>query len=288
MNKSCFEEVCSRLRKLAQRNETMNQLPELEEFVRKNFDLFPKDYASTSHEKRYSTGKLEGELFLKLASLCNFKNRDDNAREASDMFRLLGYESYKQNPKRFRQKIENYKKKQKSLKGKYTPNTHARKTTRRRELKERALSVASSSEVDDNYSPSVSSDTETISTNSREESITTKPFTESPKDESTELIKDLERDSYSDPLLDQPLPWNHSDSNSPILPGGDLILLDDVSSTNPLFNTDLELAIQEKFAEEHKNILSTIFNNEDNHNSTFSDNTDVYMYQFYFDNFFAS
>ena len=39
MNKSCYEEVCSRLRKLAQHNETVSQLPELEEYIRKNFDF---------------------------------------------------------------------------------------------------------------------------------------------------------------------------------------------------------------------------------------------------------
>ena len=281
MNKTCFEEVCSRLRKLAQHNETMSQLPELEEYIRKNFDLFSKDYSSTSHEKRYSTGKLEGELFLKLAGICNFKNRDDNAKEASDIFRLLGYESYKQKPRRFRQKIENYKKQQKSKRAKSTTVTSARKTTRKRELKERSLSVMSSSEADDNYSPSVSSDTETISPNSREESITPKPITESPKEESTELIKDWVPDDYLDPFRDQPFSWNRPASNSLFLSGGDMILIADMSSLNPLYNTDVELAIQEQFAEENKIITSTLFNSEENHNSTFSDNTDVYMYQFF-------
>lgn len=280
MNKTCFEEVCSRLRKLAQHNETMSQLPELEEFVRRNFDLFSKDYGSTSHEKRYSTGKLEGELFLKLAGICNFKNRDDNAREASDIFRLLGYESYKQKPNRFRQKIENYKKKQKSMYGKSSPNTITRKTIRRRVVKKRNILVASSSEVDESYSASVSSDTETVSTNSREESVTSEPIPETTERQSTELIQYLDLGLYLDQPREQPLSWNRSISNS-LLSGGYDILSADSSSLDPLYNTDVELAIQEQFAEEHKITFSTIFNSEDAHTSTFSDNTDVDIYQFY-------
>ena len=282
MNKSCYEEVCNRLRKLAQHNETVSQLPELEEYIRKNFDLFAKDYGGTSHNARYSTGKLEGELFLKLASICNFKNRDDNAKEASDIFRLLGYESYKQKPNRFRQKIENYKKKLKSKSGRSSTARAIRRPTRRRVVVEKTVSVPSSPEVDESYTRSSLSDTESISTNSEEESQPPKSTTEnSEEDDSTDSSKLIEYVKYLDQPYDQYMFWKSSGSNSLFVPEGDFILSADTSTLNGLYNTDVELAVQEQFAEEHKITFSTILNSEENHNSTFSDDTNVYIFPFF-------
>ena len=70
-----------------------------------------EDYKHTSTNKRFSTGKLEKKIFIMLADICHWENGNDNAKQAGDIMIMLGYMSYKERPNRFRQKVENEKKK---------------------------------------------------------------------------------------------------------------------------------------------------------------------------------
>lgn len=69
------------------------------------------DYKRTSTKQRFSTGKLEKKIFLLLADICQWENGNENAKQAGEIMTMLGYASYKLKPNRFRQKVENEKKK---------------------------------------------------------------------------------------------------------------------------------------------------------------------------------
>lgn len=272
MSRPCFDEVKTRLHKLAQHNDTENYLPDLEEFILRNIDSFKNDYKNTSHDKRYSTGKLESELFLKLARLCNYKNRDENAKEASYIFQLLGYESYKEKPKRFRQKIENYKKKLKAKKA----HQSNRKNKKRAFIKEKRLSVSSISENDESYSQSFS-ESDSISEKSSDEVVEPKQSPSSPSTSpswtypltvlnsySTEIFDTISPDSLS---LDCPTtPILDRDCFGPIYMG----------SSDGLYNSDEELAFQEQYVEQHKIAFASIIPTAECFTTLFSDNTDAF------------
>ena len=105
------EEVVEILHRLGDRNSTQDIVLELETYLRKNGDRCVDDYDHTCKEQRFSSGKYEKEIFQYLADICKKQNGNGNAADASRIMILLGYESYKTKPKRFRQKIENMKKK---------------------------------------------------------------------------------------------------------------------------------------------------------------------------------
>ena len=105
------EEVVDILHRLGQRNSTLDLVQELEVYLHKNGDRCIEDYDNTCKEQRFSSGKYEKEIFSYLAAICKKQNGNGNAADASRVMILLGYESYRTKPKRFRQKIENMKKK---------------------------------------------------------------------------------------------------------------------------------------------------------------------------------
>ena len=105
------EEVVEILHRLGDRNSTQDKVQELEVYLRKNGHRCVEDYDNTCKEQRYSSGKYEKEIFTYLADICKKQNGNGNAADASRVMILLGYESYRTKPKRFRQKIENMKKK---------------------------------------------------------------------------------------------------------------------------------------------------------------------------------
>lgn len=95
---------------LGDHNHTEDIAKQLIEFVKKHKNEFKDDYINTCRDQRFSSGKLEKEVFLMLAHMCHLQNAGGNAAQASKIMYHLGYESYHLNPKRFRQKIENLKK----------------------------------------------------------------------------------------------------------------------------------------------------------------------------------
>ena len=83
-------------------------------FLKEHYLQCGEDYKRTSTNERYSTGKLEKKIFIKLADICHWENGNDNAKQAGDIMIMLGYMSYKERPNRFRQKVENGKKKKRN------------------------------------------------------------------------------------------------------------------------------------------------------------------------------
>lgn len=99
---------------LAQVNGTISKCDDVLKFIQANLSKFVEDYKSTSQKDRYSTGKLEKRIFIHLAELCKWNNGNENAKMASSILTELGYLSYQKKEKRFRQKVENEKKKMKN------------------------------------------------------------------------------------------------------------------------------------------------------------------------------
>lgn len=129
--------VLNRIAQLARLNGTSGMLHEVSSFVEHNFVKFAEDYQNTSQKDRFSTGKLEKRIFTYLADLCNWNNGNDNAQYASSILNDLGYHSYKMKEKRFRQKVENEKKKRKGLKGRSIRSASRKyNTSRKMELEE--------------------------------------------------------------------------------------------------------------------------------------------------------
>ena len=278
-----LDNILARLSKLAQQNGTQKLVSDLEVYIRKYSNQFVEDYKNTSHRKRYSTGKLEGELFLKLAGICNFRNCNDNAKEASEIFSLLGYESYKQKPHRFRQKIENYKKKQKLKKS----SVRSRKSAKRKIVKEES-SDELPSDNEESSTPSLSSDSESVSVCPKEKSvpevqgvkkvgddleISINSEISFPWDQELDPINDLvpsiaiTRDLW-DPayfLVDEATTRSDSESNNE-------------SNYDDLMNQDYILAYQQQCVEEHKIAFATIFNKANAYSDNFSDTTSVDMF----------
>jgi len=96
---------------LGENNKTEKITVVLIKLLENCYDKCADDYKHTSTNQRYSTGKLERKIFLKLADICNWKNSNGNAKRGGDIMYQLGYLSYDERPNRFRQKVENEKKK---------------------------------------------------------------------------------------------------------------------------------------------------------------------------------
>lgn len=101
--------------KIAKENNTKYMKRDVLAFISKHFHEFKHDYNSTSRLKRLTTGRLEKLLFILLGKLCKGSNRRGNSKHGSNIMISCGYSSYKKNPKRFVQKMENYKKKDKHM-----------------------------------------------------------------------------------------------------------------------------------------------------------------------------
>ena len=111
-----LEEIKATLLDLGKRNDTLELSRSLIEYIERNQAEFQNDYSHTCKEQRFSSGKVEKQVFLKLADICKRQNGNGNAAQASRVMILLGYDSYRINPQRFRQKIENLKKMEKAKK----------------------------------------------------------------------------------------------------------------------------------------------------------------------------
>lgn len=109
-----MEIIREKVQQLAQVNGTTSKSEDVLKFIQANLNKFAEDYKSTSQKDRFSTGKLEKRIFIYLAELCKWNNGNENARIASAILTELGYHSYQKKEKRFRQKVENEKKKMKN------------------------------------------------------------------------------------------------------------------------------------------------------------------------------
>ena len=103
-------EVFELINSLASINNTKQEAEQAKMFVKENWEKFLRDFKSTS--KRYPTGRIERVLFKLIAKVCNWKTYKDYMRTASQIMILCGYYSYEKNKNRFKQKIQNYLKKE--------------------------------------------------------------------------------------------------------------------------------------------------------------------------------
>ena len=108
-----LEKVYERVDTLASKERTENEAWIVKCFVKENWARFPSDYENTSRNQRYSSGKVENELFNHIAGLCKWKTNMEYMKIANQIMIYCGYDSYKKNKNRFKQKIENNKKKNK-------------------------------------------------------------------------------------------------------------------------------------------------------------------------------
>ena len=101
------DEVFLLVNELGEKNGTLDAARELTSYLEKNGDQCKEDYAKTSRDQRYSSGKIEKVIFKLLAKVVNKQNKNGNALKASRIMSLLGYNSYTERSHRFRQKMEN-------------------------------------------------------------------------------------------------------------------------------------------------------------------------------------
>ena len=97
---------------LASKEHTETETRIAKRFVEENWAKFPSDYENTSRNQRCSSGKVENELFNHIAGLCKWKTNKEYMKIANQIMILCGYNSYKKNKNRFKQKIENILKKE--------------------------------------------------------------------------------------------------------------------------------------------------------------------------------
>ena len=125
-----LEKVYERVDTLASKEHTENEARIVKCFVKENWAKFPSDYENTSRNQRCSSGKVENELFKHIADLCNWKTNKEYMKIASQIMILCGYRSYEKNKNRFKQKIQNYLKKEKKspkMEGKKRKRTNKKK-----------------------------------------------------------------------------------------------------------------------------------------------------------------
>ena len=107
-----LREVFKLINSLASINNTKHEAEQAKMFVKENWEKFLRDFKSTP-TIRYPTGRIERVLFKLIANVCDWKTNKDYMRTASQIMILCGYHSYEKNKNRFKQKIENMKKKNK-------------------------------------------------------------------------------------------------------------------------------------------------------------------------------
>ena len=130
---------------LAKMNETIHVLPSFIQYVKDKYQDFPADYEYSSHLQRHSTGLLERKLVNYLIQLAAFKCSQFNCQIASQVMVLLGYESYQIRSHRFRQKVENYLRKQRKTGGGVPPSSRA--TSKKKQTMDEPSSVASKTDT---------------------------------------------------------------------------------------------------------------------------------------------
>ena len=112
---------------LARMNETLPNVTRFVSFVVDHYKDFSADYNNSSHMQRHSTGSLERTLVNHLIQLASFHCSQHNCMIASQIMVFLGYESYQIRSNRFRQKVENYLRKERKLGGGVPPSTRSGK-----------------------------------------------------------------------------------------------------------------------------------------------------------------
>ena len=112
---SKLEKVYERVDTLASKEHTETEARIAKRFVEENWAKFPSDYENTSRNQRCSSGKVENELFNHIAGLCKWKTNKEYMKIANQIIILCGYNSYKKNKNRFKQKIENILKKERKI-----------------------------------------------------------------------------------------------------------------------------------------------------------------------------
>ena len=75
---------------------------------------FEQDFSKTKRNIRRSSGILEKEMFPLLAAVYHWRNTKQNVKEMAKVMQLLGYPTY-EDASRVRYKIENIKKKERSI-----------------------------------------------------------------------------------------------------------------------------------------------------------------------------
>ena len=103
-------------------NRTTDLVPPFVQFVVERHPDFTADYNSSSHLQRHSTGVLERKLVDMLIRLVSFRCTQFNCQVSSQIMVLLGYDSYQIRSHRFRQKVENYLRKERKLGGGVPPS----------------------------------------------------------------------------------------------------------------------------------------------------------------------
>ena len=104
-------------------NQTMDLVLPSVQFVVERYPDFTADYNSASHLQRHSTGALERKLVDMLIRLVSFRCTQFNCQVSSQIMVLLGYDSYQIRSHRFRQKVENYLRKERKLGGGVPPSS---------------------------------------------------------------------------------------------------------------------------------------------------------------------
>ena len=126
-----LREVFKLINSLASINNTKQEAEQAKKFVEENWDEFRRDFESTSTKERCSTGEIERDLFKLIANVCDWKTNKDYMRIASQIMILCGYHSYEKKKNRFKQKIQNILKKEKSkspkMEGKKRKRTNKKK-----------------------------------------------------------------------------------------------------------------------------------------------------------------
>ena len=106
-------------------NHTTDLVPPFVQFVVERYPDFTADYNSSSHLQRHSTGVLERKLVDMLIRLVSFRCTQFNCQVSSQIMVLLGYDSYQIRSHRFRQKVENYLRKERKVGGVVPPSSRA-------------------------------------------------------------------------------------------------------------------------------------------------------------------
>lgn len=110
---------------LARLNRTQEMYPEFWRFTLQHYENFPGEYSLNSHARRNTTGNLEKSLVTYLIKMCCYKCSLQNCQLASQILTFLGYDSYRIMTHRFRQKVENYLRKERKEGGLVPPSTRS-------------------------------------------------------------------------------------------------------------------------------------------------------------------
>ena len=110
---------------LTRLNKTQDLFPDFWKFTIQYYEEFPEEYRMNSHTRRNTTGVLEKHVVTYLIKMCCYKCSLMNCQISSQIMALLGYHSYRVMTNRFRQKVENYLRKERKEGGLVPPSTRS-------------------------------------------------------------------------------------------------------------------------------------------------------------------